>query len=99
MQARKGDKRAREALRGPKFPVAVEYLRRWAYELHGRSGFTMDGAAPLSYETITHWAKWTRRHPEPWEIDVLLDLDATLRSEPARIREQQRKKREADTDD
>lgn len=64
------------------------------YELHGRSGFTMEGVAPLSYTTITAWARLTRRSPEPWEVDVLLELDGILCSEPAKIRARQRKKSE-----
>lgn len=65
----------------------MDYLRRWAYELHGRSGYTgMGEVAPLTYATIAHWARLTRRSPEPWEIDFLLEADAIMISEPAAIR-------------
>lgn len=83
-QAKKGDKNAREFLRGPTYPIAVEYLHRWLYELYGRSGATMDGVAPLAWSTVTHWAKWTGRRPEAWEIEVLVDLDGILRAGPTK---------------
>lgn len=81
-------------MRGPKYPVAVEYLRRWLYELHGRSGYTgMGDIAPLSFTTIRDWSQLMQRSLEPWEVDFLLDADAILISEPARLRAEKEKKK------
>lgn len=66
------------ALYGPPVPEAFVYLRRWLYELHGRSGVGMNGFAPLSYATIAYWADLTGQIVEPFEVEALLMLDGIL---------------------
>lgn len=76
--ARKGNPEAIAKLRGPEMPESVAYLWLWILELHGRSGATMSGLAPLSYETIAHWSTLTGRNPDPLEVRALIDLDSVL---------------------
>ena len=70
---------ARAALEGPECPEALEYLLGWAYELHGRSGLSEVGVAPLSYATLAEWARFRGVALEWWEVEALLRLDAELR--------------------
>lgn len=70
-----------EQLRGPTVPASLAYLRDWLYQLVGRSGVGMSGAAPLSYGTVADWARLTGNEPTPDDIDALFFLDAALRSE------------------
>jgi hypothetical protein len=77
--AARGNAAAIAALWGPQIPEELEYLRDWAYELVGRSGVGMGGAAPLSYTTIRDWALLTHRRPAAWEVDALIRLDAVIR--------------------
>lgn len=74
--------RAQAEIDGPDAPDCLAYLLRWSDELYGRSGFTMDGLAPLTYTTIADWARLTGREPEPFEVEALLTLDATRRHPP-----------------
>jgi hypothetical protein len=46
--------------------------------LHGRSGVGPGGLAPLSYSTLAHWSALTANRVEPYEVEALLLLDATL---------------------
>lgn len=66
----------------PEAPRALRYLEKWHDELHGRSGATMDGLAPLSFSTIAHWAQLTHREPLPHEVDALILLDTARRHPP-----------------
>lgn len=77
--AKRGNAFARKELTPPPFPDALAYLYDWTMELHGRSGVTMEGLAPLSYGTIGDWARLHGRHPAPHEIDALFLLDTVLR--------------------
>lgn len=54
------------------------YLRDWLYELHGRSGMTDHGPAPLSWPALDAWARMTGRKPDTSETDALFSLDAVL---------------------
>lgn len=78
--ARKGNPEAAAKLAGPEFPEDVEYLWMWALELHGRSGASMAGAAPLAYSTLMDWAALTGNEPDALEIEGLLAIDAALLS-------------------
>lgn len=52
----------------PKFPVELEYFIEWSRQLIR--------AEPISYTEIYHWAMLTNVHPQPWEIDVLVEIDS-----------------------
>jgi hypothetical protein len=65
-----------EGLDPPPFPDCLTYLRDWLFELHGRSGLGMSGAAPLSYATIEYWAKLNDITVQPHEVQALLVLDS-----------------------
>lgn len=73
---------AQAELDGPPAPVALEYLLRWSWELHGRSGVGMDGYAPLTFTAIRDWAVLTEREIEPHEVQALMVLDAVRRNPP-----------------
>lgn len=74
-----GHARSRQILEGgPPCPEGFEYLREWAFRLHGRSGAGMGGLAPLSYGTIAAWSQFTGITPEPDEVDALIRLDGVL---------------------
>jgi hypothetical protein len=68
-------------------PESVAYLREWFFEVHGRSGVSMAGAAPLSYDTIHAWVRAMDIRPAPTddEIAALMMLDSayTMASQPA----------------
>jgi hypothetical protein len=67
-------------------PESVSYLRSWLYEVYGRSGVSMSGAAPLSYETIEGWVRAMGIAPPPTEDEVaalmMLDTAYTAASQP-----------------
>jgi len=67
---------ALQELEGPSCPVALEYLRDWSDDLHGRSGITMDGVAPLNWTTLHAWSVLTGHSPNEAECAALLQLDA-----------------------
>ena len=71
---------SRALLIGPECPESLDYLKAWAYALHGRSGVGMNGAAPLSYGTIADWSRLTGHMPSPEDVDALLVLDSVLLS-------------------
>lgn len=70
---------AMASLEEPPFPEALRYLQKWLYEVHGRSGASMGGLAPLSYGCITEWMALTGADPTGYEVEALLLLDAVLR--------------------
>jgi len=89
-KVRRGDQRALEQLEGPEPPWEFMYLADWAYSLCGRSGVSMDGLAPLSYECIKAWAELMGTAPSPLEIQALIQLDAVIRKpEPLDEEEQE----------
>lgn len=73
---------AQAEINGPPAPVALEYLLQWSWELHGRSGVSADGLAPLSFTAIRDWAVLTEREIEPHEVQALLMMDAVRRNPP-----------------
>ena len=79
LAAKRGSAAALAALEGPECPEALEYLLGWAYTLHGRSGISEVGVAPLSYAEVDAWARRTRTDIEPWEVEALMAIDAALR--------------------
>jgi hypothetical protein len=62
----------------PECPESLEYLKRWLYALHGRSGEGMNGAVRLTYTTIVDWARLMDVWPTSAEVDALMMLDALL---------------------
>ncbi len=65
-------------LEGPPFPEELRYLYEWGIELHGRSGVTMSGLAPLTYTTIDAWCRLTEIALEPREVQALMILDSAM---------------------
>ena len=63
----------------PEFPEELEYLWSWSLELHGRSGVSMAGLNPLTFQTIEAWAVLTDTVPTPQEVEGLILLDSALR--------------------
>lgn len=76
--ARKGNAGAIERLTPPDYPAAVEYLREWVMQLHGRSGVGMGGLSPLSYTTIADWSRLKRVDVLPHEVEAVIILDSIL---------------------
>ena len=79
--AARGSVAARAKLEAPEFPEQLSYLWSWTLELHGRSGVSMAGLNPLTYQTLDAWARLTGRDPMPHEVEALILLDAALRPE------------------
>lgn len=63
----------------PEYPEELDYLLGWARALHGRSGISEAGIAPLSYIEVDAFARRTRTDIEPYEVDALMALDAAMR--------------------
>ena len=78
--ARKGNRRAIELLRGPEVPESLRHIREWLYQLYGRSGASMDGAAPLSHEELRAFCEFYELRPTPDEVEALMMLDTVLRT-------------------
>lgn len=78
--AQRGNPEAIARLQGPPYPEELDYLWRWAQDLHGRSGIGMAGIEPLTYSTIHSWAELTDQWPEPHEVEALILLDAVMRN-------------------
>lgn len=76
--ARRGNSFALAKINGPEFPEQLDYLWRWLYELHGRSGMHMSGVNPLDYATIKSWGELTGRDPTSLEVEALIRMDAAL---------------------
>lgn len=76
--AKNGNKEASAELVERECPECMEYLVRWARQLHGRSGVSMSGLLPLSYTTIADWARLTDTDVDPLEVDALMQLDAAM---------------------
>lgn len=71
-------KQPASVLRGPTCPESLRYLYGWARELHGRSGVTQFGLAPLTYGTIESWSRLTGRTVSPTEVIALMQLDGAM---------------------
>lgn len=76
--AGKGNPEILASLQGPACPEELEYLLQWARELHGRSGVSLAGFVPLTYETIDAWSRLKQVPVTPAEVDALLLIDAVL---------------------
>lgn len=63
----------------PEYPEELDYLLGWARALHGRSGISEVGVAPLSYAEVDAFARRMRTDIEPYEVDALMALDAAMR--------------------
>lgn len=63
----------------PEYPEDGDYLIQWAFRLHGRSGATINGLAPLSYTAIESWSNLNGiLGLLPEEVDALIYLDDIL---------------------
>jgi hypothetical protein len=65
-------------LRPKWYPPELDYLKRWLFELHGRSGASNAGLAPLSWTQLNAWIEATGNIVHPWEKRALMELDAVL---------------------
>lgn len=66
------------ALQRPEHPPELDYLYDWFLELHGHSGVTMAGLAPLSWGTLADWSRETGHRLTSVERDALFLLDAVM---------------------
>lgn len=73
-----GNADALAKLTAPEYADCVDYLWKWALELHGRSGVGMSGLAPLTYEAIMAWAALRGVQPTPSEVKALIDITDAL---------------------
>lgn len=64
-----------ELEREEEVPDEVAYIWAWFQELHAARGSSGFAPSPISYSEIFAWAQLTGREPEPWEIQVLKDID------------------------
>jgi hypothetical protein len=67
-------------LHGPEIPDSLRHVRDWLYQLYGRSGMGMDGAAPLSHEELRAFCEFYDIRPTPDEVEALMMLDTVLRT-------------------
>jgi len=83
--AEQGSESAKKTLKeGSICPPALLYLKRLLYSLHGRSGSTGTGLAPLSHTLLYHYQQNMGVVLLPWEQEELIDCDMILLSKPQR---------------
>ena len=63
---------------GPECPQPLRYLLADLYAVHGRSGMTQAGIAPLAWTTLDAWSRLTGLTLAREEIDALFTLDTVL---------------------
>jgi len=63
-------------LDGPPCPVELQHVWHWFCELDRQRGSNGFGVNPLAFTEIAAWADLTSRSPRPFEMDLLLKLDA-----------------------
>ena len=80
LAARRGNPSAIAALAGPEYPDAVEYLHGLLWQVHGRSGASMNGLAPLSWGTLRDFRDFTGVRITGDDARALMRLDAILLS-------------------
>ena len=61
----------------PEPPVELAYLLGWYRELDGARVCTGMGLSPLAWRDIEAWARLRHVTLRPWELDLLMALDAT----------------------
>jgi len=61
----------------------MAYIWEWVRELHGRSGVTMSGLAPLSHQEIEAWQRLHEIELTPLEVEALIAVDSALISASA----------------
>jgi len=57
-----------EGLNLPAFPVELDYFLDWSRELIG--------SEPVKYTEIYHWSLLKNIKLNPWEVDVLSEIDS-----------------------
>lgn len=60
---------------GPPMPPAGEYLWTWFRRLHRRRRYGDSGPMPISTGDIRDWIDLHKCPLDPWEIEILEDLD------------------------
>jgi len=65
---------------GPEYPDAVEYLEMVLYQVHGRSGATMNGLAPCSWTELGAYERASGSRLSFDEKLAIMRLDAILLS-------------------
>jgi len=59
----------------PPFPVPLAYVWSWFSQLHGARGAGF-GPCPLTWLDLDAWSRFTGNVPTPWEVELLMALDA-----------------------
>lgn len=60
---------------GPPLPLAGEYLWTWFRRLHRRRRYSESGPLPISTGDIRDWIELHRCPLDPFEIEIIEDLD------------------------
>ncbi len=63
---------------GPECPPSMRYFLELLGRLHGRSGVTMNGVAPLSWPTLDAMTRLTGIEIDGEDIDALFLADAVM---------------------
>lgn len=66
-------------LDGPEMPEVLEHVWRDFIALHNRRGSGMDGAHPLTYESIFAWCNLYKLRLSCWELEIIEALDVAWR--------------------
>lgn len=59
-------------------PDAFAHIWDWFYELASRRTTGMSGFNPISHMEVEAWARLRRIDVAPWEVRLLLQLDAVM---------------------
>lgn len=62
----------------PDIPPALEPLWLWFWQLRAAAPSAGFGPAPLSFGEIDAWQRVTINTLEPWQVDMLLVMDAAF---------------------
>lgn len=62
----------------PDIPPALEHLWAWFWQLRTANPSAGFGPAPLSFGEMDAWQRVTGNQLEPWQVDVLLAMDAAF---------------------
>lgn len=77
---REGDEAARAKhlaeLHGPGCPPAGLHIWGWFLELHRSRPMGGMDAGSITFSELEAWSRLTGAAPSPWEVEVLLALDA-----------------------
>lgn len=82
--ARRGKKEAVDALAGPPFPWALDYLWEWFLQLDvSRGASSPVGINPLTNMDIAAWMTVRQRVMQEHEVEAMFVLDVVMRNPDA----------------